>query len=69
MRRVAILAKQNIFPFNEPARELRVLNKPLKVHQRDVLLKHCDSVIEYPSFDQVPRQDKFEMLVYYDNVF
>lgn len=69
MRRVAILKKQHIFPFNEPARELRVLNKPLKVHQRDVLLKHCDSVIEYPSFDQIPRQDKSEMLIYYDNIF
>jgi carbonic anhydrase/acetyltransferase-like protein (isoleucine patch superfamily) len=69
MRRVAILEKQHIFPFNEPARELRVLNKPLKVHQRDVLLKHCDSVIEYPSFNQIDRQDKSEMLVYYDNLF
>lgn len=69
MKRVAILEKQPIFPFNEPACELRVLNKPLKIHQRDVLLKHCDSVIEYPSFDQIPRQDKSEMLVYYDNVF
>jgi carbonic anhydrase/acetyltransferase-like protein (isoleucine patch superfamily) len=69
MRRVAILDNRHIFPFNEPARELRVLNKSLKVHQRDVLIKHCDSVLECPSFDQIPRQDKSEMLVYYDNVF
>jgi len=69
MRRVTILDNRHIFPFNEPARELRVLNKPLKVPQRDVLVKHCDSVIEYDVFDQIPRHDTSEMLVYQDNVF
>ena len=69
MKRVAILDDRHIYPFNEPARELRVLNKPLKVHQRDVLVKHCDSIVEYRSFDQIPPSDKSEMLVYQDNLF
>jgi carbonic anhydrase/acetyltransferase-like protein (isoleucine patch superfamily) len=34
-----------------------------------MLIKHCDSVIEYDSFDQIPRADKSEMVVYQDNVF
>jgi len=69
MKRVAILDNRSIFPFNEPARELRILNKPLKVHQRDVLVHLCDSMIEYESLDQIPRQDRSEMLVYQDNLF
>ncbi len=69
MRRVAILSKTHIFPFNEPARELRVRNKPLKVYQRDVLVHYCDSVLEYDSLEQVPRSDKEEMIVYRDNLF
>ena len=62
MRRVTILDDRNIYPFNEAARELRVLNKPLKVHQRDLLVSHSDSVVEYKSFDAIPRSDKSEML-------
>lgn len=69
MRRVVILDNRHIYPFNEEARELRVLNKPLKVHQGDLLVKHCDSVIECESFDEIPRSDRSEMLVYQDNLF
>ena len=69
MKRVVINDNRLIFPFNEPARELRVLNKPLKVHQRDILVRYCDSMIEYDSLDEVPRSDRSEMLVYQDNVF
>jgi carbonic anhydrase/acetyltransferase-like protein (isoleucine patch superfamily) len=69
MKRVAIRDNRNIFPFNEPARELRVLNKPLKVHQRDCLIKYCDAVLEYDSLDDIPRDDHSEMIVYQDNLF
>ncbi len=69
MRRVALLDNRPVFPFNEPARELRVLNKPLKVHQRDVLVKYCDSMIEYESLDYARRGDRAEMIVYRDNLF
>ncbi len=69
MKRVVITDNRLIFPFNEPARELRVLNKPLKLHQRDILVRYCDSMIEYDSLDEIPRSDRSEMLVYQDNVF
>jgi carbonic anhydrase/acetyltransferase-like protein (isoleucine patch superfamily) len=69
MRRVVIQDDRHIYPFNEPARELRMLNKPLKVHQRDVLVKYCDLVIEYKSFDQIPKSDPSEMLIHQDNLF
>jgi len=69
MKRVSIRDNRHIFPFNEPARELRILNKPLKVHQRDCLVKYCDAVSEYDSLDEIPRDDDSEMLVFDDNVF
>jgi carbonic anhydrase/acetyltransferase-like protein (isoleucine patch superfamily) len=69
MKRVAIRDNRPIFPFNEAARELRILNKPLKVHQQDCLLPHCDTMIEYDSLDEIPDDDRSEMLVYQDNLF
>jgi len=69
MKRVVIQDDRKIYPFNEPARDLRVLNKPLKIHQRDCLVRYCDSFIEYKRFDQIPRSDRSEMLVFQDNVF
>jgi acetyltransferase-like isoleucine patch superfamily enzyme len=69
MKRVVIRENRLIFPFNEPARELRVLNKPLKIYQGDVLVHYCDAYIEYDHFDQIPGHDSSEMLVYHDNLF
>jgi carbonic anhydrase/acetyltransferase-like protein (isoleucine patch superfamily) len=69
MKRVAIRDDRNIFPFNEPARELRILNKPLKVHQRDCLIPYCDTVLEVDSLEDIPRDDDSEMVVYQDNLF
>jgi carbonic anhydrase/acetyltransferase-like protein (isoleucine patch superfamily) len=69
MKRVSIRDNRHIFPFNEPARDLRILNKPLKVHQRDCLVNYCDAVSEYDSLSEIPRDDDSEMLVFYDNVF
>lgn len=69
MRRVVIHDKRDIYPFHEPACELRVLNKPLKVHQRDVLVHYCSSSVEYDRFEDIPRDDHEPMLVYQDNLF
>jgi acetyltransferase-like isoleucine patch superfamily enzyme len=69
MKRVVIQDNRTIFPFNEPARDLRILNKPLKVHQQDCLVNYCDQVIECERIDQIPRSDRSEMLAYQDNVF
>jgi carbonic anhydrase/acetyltransferase-like protein (isoleucine patch superfamily) len=69
MKRVAIRDNRNIFPFNEPACELRVMNKPLKVHQRDCLVRYCDAVLEVDRLEDIPPDDDSEMLVYQDNLY
>ncbi len=69
MRKVIIRDKRKIEPFNEPARDLRVLNKPLWLHQKDVLEPYCDSEIEVDFFEQIPSGDYQETLVYRDNLF
>jgi len=69
MRKVIIRDKRKIPPFNEPARNLRVLNKPLWLHQKDVLEPYCDSEIEVDFFEQIPEGEYEETLVHQDNLF
>lgn len=69
MRKVIIRERRKIPPFNEPARELRVLNKPLWLHQKDLLEPYCESEIEVDSPEQLPTGEHEEMLVYSDNLF
>jgi len=69
MRKIVILNKTFIPPFNEPARELRVLNKPLWLHQRDVLAGHCTQELEVASLGEIPANFETEMIVYRDNLF
>jgi carbonic anhydrase/acetyltransferase-like protein (isoleucine patch superfamily) len=69
MRKVIIRDKRKIPPFNEPARNLRVLNKPLWLHQKDVLEPYCDSEIEVDFFEQIPNGEYEETLVHQDNLF
>lgn len=68
MRKIIIRDRRKLSPFNEPARELRVLNKPLWLHQRDVLSKYCEQEREIESLEEVP-DDRVEMVVYRDNLF
>jgi carbonic anhydrase/acetyltransferase-like protein (isoleucine patch superfamily) len=69
MRKVIIRDNRKIAPFNEAARELRVLNKPLWLHQKDVLERYCDAEVEVDSFAQIPTTEHEETLVYWDNLF
>ncbi|MGD8398773.1 MAG: multidrug transporter [Anaerolineae bacterium] len=69
MRKVIIRDKRKIAPFNEPARDLRVVNKPLWLHQRDILAPFCQSEIEVDFFEQIPDGDYEETLVYRNNLF
>jgi carbonic anhydrase/acetyltransferase-like protein (isoleucine patch superfamily) len=69
MRKVIIRDKRKITPFNEAARYLRVLNKPLWLHQKDILAQYCDTEVEVDAFDQIPSADYEETLVYWDNLF
>lgn len=68
MRKVIIRDRRKIAPFNEPARDLRVLNKPLWLWQRDLLAPYCTSEIEINSALEMPTSRE-EMFVYRDNLF
>jgi carbonic anhydrase/acetyltransferase-like protein (isoleucine patch superfamily) len=79
MIKIKIADETLIPPFNEPARDLRVLNKPLWLYQRDVLSPYCSQEIEvrqkinHPleipgKADQEIPLDQ-ELLVYRDNLF
>jgi hypothetical protein len=68
MKKVIIRDRTKIPPFNEPARDLRVLNKPLWLYQRDVLAKYCTMEIEVDSFQDIAFDDE-EVLIYRDNLF
>ena len=68
MKKVILRDRTKIPPFNEPARELRVLNKPLWLHQRDVLAPYCAIEMEVDSFQDIAFDDG-ELLVYRDNLF
>jgi len=69
MRKYIIEDTRLISPFNERARDLRVLNKPLWLAQRDALAPYTRE--ERPpvqSLAQVP-EDRVECIVYRDNLF
>jgi carbonic anhydrase/acetyltransferase-like protein (isoleucine patch superfamily) len=55
-------------PFNERARDLRIMNKPLWLSQRDVLAPHIHRELELPSRVDMP-QTQEESLVYRDNLY
>ena len=68
MKRFVIRERTPIPPFGEPARDLRILNKPLWVLQRDILAPHCRGALEVDSLDEIP-PERDEILVYRDNLF
>lgn len=70
MRKVILRHSCYLAPFNEPARDLRVLNKPLWLHQRDLLARYTTEEREIKSglfADITP--DPVEQIVYRDNLF
>lgn len=73
MKKIIIRDQTLIPPFNEPARDLRILNKPLWLYQRDVLSPYCQEELECNSFAEVaalPSQIvSGETVVYRDNLF
>ncbi len=69
MKRVIIREPTHIPPFGEPARDLRILNKPLWLWQRDLLMRHCKGTIEIDSPGDIPATTDEELLVYKDNLF
>ncbi len=69
MQKIIITDSRFISPFNEPASQLRVLNKPLWLHQRDVLAPHCAQEREYESLAEIPTDLDGELIVCRDNLF
>lgn len=68
MRKYIIEDTRLISPFNESARELRILNKPLWLAQRDALAPYTRMERVVSSLENVP-EDRFETIVYRDNLF
>jgi carbonic anhydrase/acetyltransferase-like protein (isoleucine patch superfamily) len=73
MKKIIIRNETHISPFNEPARDLRVMNKPLWLFQRDVLSSYCQEELECPSFEEIaafpPHILAGELLIYRDNLY
>lgn len=68
MRKVILQDKRKIPPFNEPARDLNVLNKPLWLFQRDLLAQYTTEEREVDSINEIEK-DRAETLVYRDNLY
>lgn len=73
MKKIIVRDQTLVPPFNETARDLRVMNKPLWLYQRDVLSPYCREEIECSSLRGVsflpPEILSGEILVYRDNLF
>ncbi len=73
MKKIIVRDKTLIAPFNEPARDLRVMNKPLWLYQRDVLSPYCQEELECNSFEAIasfpPQILSGELVVYRDNLY
>jgi hypothetical protein len=68
MLKITIRERTLVSPFNEPARDPRVPNKPLWLHQRDILAPYRKPEREAGSFAQPPGF-KGEAPVYRDDPF
>lgn len=72
MIKVTIRDQRLIYPFNEPARDLRIQNVPLWLHQRDVLTPYIEREMEFNSLlamQNSPLLENQECLVHRDNLF
>ena len=71
MRRIILKESAHIAPFNEPARDLRVQNKPLWLWQRDILAPFVTEEREYESWHEAHQEESepVESFVHKDNLF
>ena len=68
MLKIILKNTRTILPFNEPARDLRIQNKPLWLGQRDILSAYTDHELELPMGSRLPQTHE-PCLVYQDNLF
>ncbi|HRQ32439.1 MAG TPA: hypothetical protein PLM89_04990, partial [Anaerolineales bacterium] len=68
MLKIILNEEKLIAPFNEFARDLRIQNRPLWLHQRDVLAPYITRELELKANQRMPAE-RGETLVYRDNLF
>lgn len=68
MYKVILQDPRYLHPFNERARDLRILNKPLWLHQRDALTPYTTKELELKAGDSIPEINE-PCLVYRDNLY
>ena len=72
MRRISIEYHRLIPPFNEVARNLRLQNKPLWLHTRDIFARYAETEIEYPNWEIATIHEEGkneEVVVHRDNLY
>jgi carbonic anhydrase/acetyltransferase-like protein (isoleucine patch superfamily) len=75
MIRISIRDPRYIYPFNDYARDLRILNKPLWLHHSDVLAPYVEGERQTDSFEKIFTEEFFQFesdrscIVYRDNLF
>ncbi|MBP7692161.1 MAG: hypothetical protein KA764_09605 [Anaerolineales bacterium] len=69
MRKIILRDERHIHPFNDEARDLRIQNKPLWLHQRDTLARYVDQELECAGYYDIPREAAGESIIYRDNLF
>ncbi len=68
MYKIILQDERYLHPFNEKARDLRVLNKPLWLNQRDILNPYTTGEREVGPWENLP-EVKEPCLVYRDNLY
>ena len=68
MLKIILQDQRYILPFNERARDLRVMNKPLWLNQRDVLAPYTQHELELKPWDTLPEAHE-PCLVHRDNLY
>jgi carbonic anhydrase/acetyltransferase-like protein (isoleucine patch superfamily) len=68
MLKIILQSRRPIVPFNEPARDLRIQNKPLWLAQRDVLAPYTTREMELPPGSPLPQVHE-PCIVYRDNLY
>ncbi len=68
MLKIIVEDPRHVYPFNERARDLRIQNKPLWLHQRDVLAPYTQQELVVPYGSPLPPVRQ-ACIVYRDNLF
>lgn len=66
--RIVLRSNRQVLPFNEPARDLRILNKPLWLIQRDALAPYTNQEIDIFPGEKIPIENE-SCVVFRDNLF